>query len=151
MFNKLINIIQTYKDRLNKLKITADEIKASELNLRDEVEQVDLSNEIKMEEIRVAKQLNGFDAEYLLVNFPYINGSDIIAPFFCREYQMQADEKFDGIWFSIIKVHDDTTENELWWHEDWGNSIKVRRDKKLMLELEQRLEVLMLIGIIKAE
>ena len=55
---------------------------------------------------------------------------------------MQADEKFDSIWFSIIKVHDDSTEYELWWHEDWGNSIKVRRDKKLMLELEHRLEVL---------
>lgn len=95
-----------------------------------------------MEKIRVTKHFDGDKVEYSFINFDYIDGIDYIAKFLCQEYQMQADEKFDGIWFSIIKLHKDSTEYELWWHEDWGNSIKVKRKKELILELEQKLEII---------
>lgn len=36
---------------------------------------------------------------------------------------MLSDEKIDGMYYSIIKLHNDSTEYDLIWHEDVGNYI----------------------------
>ena len=55
MLNKLTNVIQTNKDRLHELKISAEEVKSSELNFKDEAEQVDLFSETAMARITLFK------------------------------------------------------------------------------------------------
>lgn len=79
--------------------------------------------------------------EYLFVDFDYFNGNDLVAKIFCEEYQMVSDEKIDGIWFSIIKLHKGSTEYDLVWHEDVGNFIfSLQQDEASIIELEQRLD-----------
>lgn len=94
--------------------------------------------------IQVVKHINK-DAnnriEYLLVNFDFFDGNDLVAKIFCEEYQMLSDEKIDGMYYSIIKLHEDSTEYDLIWHEDVGNYIfSLKQDETSTIELEQRLE-----------
>ena len=81
------------------------------------------------------------EVDFMLVNFDYINGTDIIAKLLCKKFNMRAEEKLEGIWFSIIKVYDDSVEYDLIWHEDVGNYITCKRqDQQTLLQLETRLE-----------
>ena len=93
--------------------------------------------------IQAAKHINVDEnnrIEYLFVNF---DGNDLIAKFFEKEYQMISDEKVDGMFYSIIKLHKNLDEYDLIWHEDVGNYIfSVRQDKDTILVLEQRLKVI---------
>lgn len=96
--------------------------------------------------IQVAKHINADEnnrIEYLFVNFDYFDGNDLIAKLFEVEYQMVSDEKIDGIFYSIIKLHKNLEEYNLIWHEDIGNYIfSVRQDKDFLLVLEERLKVI---------
>lgn len=94
--------------------------------------------------IQVVKHINKEEnnrIEYLFVNFDFFDGNDLVAKIFCEEYQMLSDEKIDGIYYSIIKLHKDSTEYDLIWHEDVGNYIfSLKQDETSTIELEQRLE-----------
>lgn len=96
--------------------------------------------------IQAAKHINVDEnnrIEYLFVNFDYLDGNDLIAKLFEKEYQMISDEKVDGMFYSIIKLHKNLDEYDLIWHEDVGNYIfSVRQDKDTILVLEQRLKVI---------
>lgn len=96
--------------------------------------------------IQVVKHINKNEnnrIEYLFVNFDYFDGNNLVAKLFGQEFQMLSDEKIDGIFYSIIKLHKDSTEYHLIWHEDVGNYIfSVNQDEISILELEQRLEVI---------
>lgn len=96
--------------------------------------------------IQVAKHINADEnnrIEYLFVNFDYFDGNDLIAKFFEKEYQMISDEKVDGVFYSIIKLHKNHEEYDLIWHEDVGNYIfSAKQDKDTILVLEQRLKVI---------
>lgn len=93
--------------------------------------------------IQVVKHINKDEdnrIEYLFVNFDFFDGNDLVAKIFCEEYQMLSDEKIDGIYYSIIKLHKDSTEYNLIWHEDVGNYIfSLKQDEESTIELEQRL------------
>lgn len=94
--------------------------------------------------IQVVKHINKDEnnrVEYLFVNFDFFDGNDLVAKIFCEEYQMLSDEKMDGIYYSIIKLHKGSTEYDLMWHEDVGNYIfSLKQDETSIIELEQRLE-----------
>lgn len=94
--------------------------------------------------ITVKKHINeeeGNRIEYLFVNFDYFDLNDLVAKIFCRQYQMVSDKKIDGIYYSIIKIHNDSDEYNLIWHEDVGNYIfSLKQDEKSILQLEQRLK-----------
>lgn len=96
--------------------------------------------------IHVVKHINKEQnnrVEYLFVNFDYFDGNDLVAKLFGQEYGMLSDEKIDGIYYSIIKLHKDSTEYDLIWHEDVGNYIfSLKQDETSIIELEQRLEVI---------
>lgn len=96
--------------------------------------------------IKVVKHINKDEdnrVEYLFVNFDYFDGNNLVAKLFCREYQMLSEEKIDGMYYSIIKLHKDSTEYDLIWHEDVGNYIfSQKQDEASIIELEQRLEVI---------
>ena len=54
---------------------------------------------------------------------------------------MQAEDKLDGIWFSIIRLYSDNDIYELLWHEDIGNIVySVKQDETSIAELEVRLK-----------
>lgn len=94
--------------------------------------------------IHVVKHVNKEEnnrIEYLFVNFDFFDGNDLVAKIFCEEYQMLSDEKIDGMYYSIIKLHKDSTEYDLIWHEDVGNYIfSSKQDEASIIELEHRLE-----------
>lgn len=94
--------------------------------------------------IQVVKHINkekNNRIEYLFVNFDFFDGNDLVAKMFCEEYQMLSDEKTDGMYYSIIKLHKDSTEYDLIWHEDVGNCIfSLKQDEASIIELEHRLE-----------
>lgn len=94
--------------------------------------------------IQVVKHINKDEnnrIEYLLVDFDFFDGNDLVAKIFCEEYQMLSDEKIDGMHYSIIKLHEDSTEYDLIWHEDVGNYIfSLKQDETSTIELEHRLE-----------
>ena len=96
--------------------------------------------------IRVVKHINRDEnnkVEYLLVNFDYFDGNDVIAKLLEQEFQMTSDEKIDGMFYTLIKVHGQSTEYDLIWHEDVGNYIySVKQDEKSILELERRLNII---------
>lgn len=96
--------------------------------------------------IQVVKHINKDEInriEYLFVNFDYFDGNDFIAKLFEQEFQMLSDEKIDGIFYSIIKLHKISEEYNLIWHEDVGNYMfSVKQDEDSILELEQRLKVI---------
>lgn len=71
----------------------------------------------------------------------FFDGNDLVAKILCEEYQMLSDEKIDGMYYSIIKLHKGSTEYDLIWHEDVGNYIfSLKQDETSTIELEQRLE-----------
>ena len=94
--------------------------------------------------IQVVKHINKDEnnrIEYLLINFDFFDGNDLVAKIFCEEYQMLSDEKINGMYYSIIKLHKDSTEYDLIWHEDVGNYIfSLKQDETSTIELEQRFE-----------
>ena len=96
--------------------------------------------------IQVIKHINKDEnnrIEYLFRNFDYFDGIDLVAKLFGQEFQMLSDEKIDGMFYSIIKLYKDSTEYDLIWHEDVGNYIfSVKQDENSIIELEQRLEVI---------
>ena len=96
--------------------------------------------------IQVAKHINADEnnrIEYLFVNFDYFDGNDLIVKLFEKEYQMISDEKVNGVFYSIIKLHKNHEEYDLIWHEDVGNYIfSAKQDKDTILVLEQRLKVI---------
>ncbi len=96
--------------------------------------------------IHIIKHINKDEndrIEFLFVNFDYFDGNDLVARLFCKEYDMLSDEKIDGIFYSIIKLHKDSIEYNLLWHEDVGNYIfSLNQDDNSIVELEQRLEVI---------
>ena len=56
---------------------------------------------------------------------------------------MLADEKIDGIYYSIVRLHKDSIKYDLIWHEDVGNYIfSLQQDETSIKELEQRLEII---------
>ena len=61
--------------------------------------------------------------EFLLIDYDYIDGNELIAELFKSEYGFETNESFDGIWFKIIRIAADDAVYELEWHEDTGNSI----------------------------
>ncbi|HLR34711.1 MAG TPA: hypothetical protein VK071_05190 [Tissierellales bacterium] len=80
--------------------------------------------------------------EYLLTNFDYYDGNDIISKLFRSEFGMQAKEKIDGIFYNIIKLYSDDIEYSLVWHEDVGNYIySNKQGEKELKELEERLSL----------
>lgn len=94
--------------------------------------------------IQVVKHINREESdriEYLFVDFDFFDGNDLVAKLFCEEYQMLSDEKIDGMYYSIIKLHGDSTEYDLIWHEDVGNYIfSLKQDEASIIELERRLD-----------
>lgn len=96
--------------------------------------------------IQVVKHINKEESnriEYLFVNFDFFDGNNLVAKIFCEEYQMLSDEKIDGMYYSIIKLHKDSTEYDLIWHEDVGNYIfSLKQDEASIAELENRLELI---------
>ena len=95
--------------------------------------------------IYVVKHINSDEnnrVEYLFVNFDYYDGNEIVAKLFQQEFQMVSEDKIDGIFYSVIKLHKDQTEYDLIWHEDVGNYIfSLKQDEKSVLELEEKLKV----------
>lgn len=97
-----------------------------------------------MSRIQVVKHINEEESnriEYLFVNYDYFDGNDLVAKIFCEEFQMLSDQKIDGMYYSIIKLHKGSTEYDLIWHEDVGNYIfSLKQDKESIIELENRLD-----------
>lgn len=82
--------------------------------------------------------------EFSLINWDYENGNDYLAKIFCKEFGMSADEKVDGIYFSIIKLSLCNIIYELLWHEDTGNALySVEQNREVIDILEQRLNVVL--------
>lgn len=80
----------------------------------------------------------------MLINWDYENGNDYLAKIFCREFGMSADEKVDGIYFSIINLSLCNIIYELLWHEDTGNAIySIKQNQEVIDILEQRLNVVL--------
>ncbi len=96
--------------------------------------------------IQIVKHINKEQnnrIEYLFMNFDYFDGNELVAKLFCQEYKMLSDKKIDGMYYSIIKLHKDSTEYDLIWHEDVGNYIfSFKQDEISITELEQRLDVI---------
>ena len=96
--------------------------------------------------IQVVKHINKEQnnrVEYLFVNFDYFDGNDLIAKLFGQEYQMVSDKKIEGMYYSIIKLHKDSEEYVLMWHEDVGNCIfSLQQDEVSINTLAQRLGVI---------
>ena len=80
--------------------------------------------------------------EFLFVNFDHYDGIDLVAKIFCKEFNMCADDKIDGLWYSTIKLHDDYDEYDLCWHEDVGNYIvSKKQNEEDISRLKERLNV----------
>lgn len=79
--------------------------------------------------------------EFLLINYDYVDGNDILAKMFKEDYGMLSDVKIDGIYYSIIKLYSNDVEYDLIWHEDVGNYLySLQQDEKTINELENRLK-----------
>jgi len=79
--------------------------------------------------------------EFLLINYDYIDGNDYIARLFQEEYGFIVDDKIDGWWYSIIRIHLSSSTYEMVWHEDTGNEIySLCQTKEENEILQQRLE-----------
>jgi len=61
--------------------------------------------------------------EFLLKNFDYIDGNELIARIMSDEFGFVPAGKIDGIWYKIIRIKKKDLVYELMWHEDLGNSI----------------------------
>ena len=74
--------------------------------------------------IQLVKHRNhdeGDRVEYLFVDFPYIDGNDLIAQYMTSLFGAHIKESVDGIYFKLIKIVRDTSEYNFVWHEDIGN------------------------------
>lgn len=81
--------------------------------------------------------------EFLLLNYDYIDGNDIILRFFEEEFEMEMSEKIEGIFSNITKVRNNADEYNLVWHEDVGNYVfSTKQDEKSITDLEKRLELI---------
>ena len=79
--------------------------------------------------------------EFLLVNYDYIDGNDYLARLFQEEYGFIVDDKIDGWWYNIIRIHLSSSTYEMVWHEDTGNEIySLCQTKEENEILQQRLE-----------
>lgn len=76
-------------------------------------------------EIKYKKYINTKNnrVEFLLINYDYIDGNDYIARLFQDEYGFVVENKTEGLWYSIIRIHLNFSTYELLWHEDVGNAI----------------------------
>lgn len=61
--------------------------------------------------------------EFLLINYDFIDGNDYLARLFQEEYGFIIEDKIDGWWYSIIRIHLENSAYEMVWHEDTGNEI----------------------------
>lgn len=61
--------------------------------------------------------------EFLLKNFDYIDGNELIAKIMSDEFGFVPAGQIDGIWYKIIRIKKNDLVYELMWHEDLGNSI----------------------------
>ena len=79
--------------------------------------------------------------EFLLVNYDYIDGNEYLAKLFEEEYGFVVDDKIDGWWYNIIRIHLRKTTYELVWHEDTGNEIySLCQSKEEIQNLQKRLD-----------
>lgn len=79
--------------------------------------------------------------EFWIINFEYFDGIDLIAKLFNKYYGMKADEKINGVYFSLIRLHSKDDEYELLWHEDMGNIVYTnKQDENSINQLEERLK-----------
>lgn len=79
--------------------------------------------------------------EFVLINYDYIDGNEYLAKLFFEEFGFIVDKKIDGWWYSIIRIHLDSSTYELLWHEDTGNEIYcLNQTKEENDMLQQRLE-----------
>lgn len=79
--------------------------------------------------------------EFLMINFDFFDGNDLLAKFFKEDYDMVPDTKLDGIYYNIIKLRLENTEYNLVWHEDVGNYLySAQQDKETLDLLENRLQ-----------
>ena len=79
--------------------------------------------------------------EFLMINFDYIDGNDLLAKYFNEVYGMVAETKLDGGYYSVIKLHLENTEYDLVWHEDIGNYLySIQQDNATIDLLENRLK-----------
>lgn len=87
--------------------------------------------------------------EFWLINYDYIDGNDYLAKLFSEEYGFSIGKKIDGWWYSIIRLHLNSCEYELLWHEDTGNAIYcLNQTEKENDILQQRLKKVL--GILNA-
>lgn len=85
--------------------------------------------------------------EFLLCDYPYIDGNDLLADIFVREFGAKIGEKIDGLYYILLKVYLDDAEYVFQWHEDIGNLVYAvpqtpQINDKLEKELSRALEVL---------
>lgn len=79
--------------------------------------------------------------EFLLVNYDYIDGNEYLAKIFEEEYGFSVDEKIDGWWYNVIRIHLHNSTYELVWHEDTGNELySICQSKEENEILQERLE-----------
>ena len=82
--------------------------------------------------------------EFLLINYDYMDGNNYLAKLFQEEYGFVVDDKIDGCWYSIIRIHLHNSTYEMVWNEDTGNEIySLHQTKKENEILQQRLEKLL--------
>lgn len=95
-------------------------------------------------EVKYSKYINkqkNNRIEFLLINYDYIDGNDYLAKLFSEEYGFIIEEKIDGLWYSIIRLHLNSCIYELLWHEDTGNEIYcLNQTEEENYILQQRLE-----------
>jgi hypothetical protein len=96
--------------------------------------------------IRIVRHINSDEndrVEFLFVNYDYFDGNELVAKLLFQEFGMLVDERIDGIFYSIIKLHKGSKEYNLIWHEDVGNYIFVtQKDEHSINELERWLEII---------
>ena len=99
-----------------------------------------------LNEITYEKHFNsskGNRVEFWITNFDYFDGIDCLAKLFCKKYQMQADEKVEGIFFDFIRVHTNDIEYVLMWHEDIGTLIyNLNQNTDNIAQLEAQLSAI---------
>ena len=79
--------------------------------------------------------------EFLLANYDYFDGNDLLSDLFHKKFGFKVGEKLDGIYYSIQKLYSEDTEYNLVWHEDVGNYIySTQQDEKTLHQLEDRLK-----------
>lgn len=61
--------------------------------------------------------------ELAFVNFECYDGNDLIAKLLHEQCGVEVGRKVEGIFSSILPLHDNSNEYKLVWHEDIGNYI----------------------------